>query len=145
MPRHWISSLFKKFQARYGTKWVACIEGIEKEAIKERRRGETFESQSFAAEMIAFCEWPEAVPYQLRYVENVRKDPWLTIHLLRNLGKSKDLEVANGLIALADDPTLQSYRSDVIKAVHALHASGQADIVEATEAFVKEHPLAGGN
>ena len=39
MPRHWISSLFKKFQARYGTKWVACIEGIEKEAIKEWAEG----------------------------------------------------------------------------------------------------------
>lgn len=126
-------------------KYKEILDDLEKEAIKERQRGETFESQNFAAEMIAFCEWPEAVPYQLRAVKNVGNDPWLTLHLVRHLGKSKSLEVAKGLISLADDPAplIQSYRSDVIKAVHALHASGQADIVKATEAFVKEHPLAG--
>lgn len=39
VPITWISALFKKFQARYGTKWVACIEGIEEEAVKEWSEG----------------------------------------------------------------------------------------------------------
>ena len=39
VPITWISALFKKFQGRYGTKWVACIEGIEEEAVKEWAEG----------------------------------------------------------------------------------------------------------
>lgn len=35
----WTSALFKKIQARYGTKWVASIEGIEELAIKEWSAG----------------------------------------------------------------------------------------------------------
>lgn len=35
MPHSWTSALFKKFQARYGAKWVASIDGIEKLAVDE--------------------------------------------------------------------------------------------------------------
>ncbi len=34
-PISGISGLFKRFQARYGTRWVASIEGIEDIAVKE--------------------------------------------------------------------------------------------------------------
>lgn len=35
IPRHWISALFKKWQARYGHKWVSAIDGIEELAVDE--------------------------------------------------------------------------------------------------------------
>lgn len=35
MPQHWITELFKKFQARYIHKWVSAIQGIEEQAVKE--------------------------------------------------------------------------------------------------------------
>jgi len=35
LPNHWISALFKKFQARYGHKWTSAIEGIEETAVNE--------------------------------------------------------------------------------------------------------------
>jgi hypothetical protein len=35
IPTHWISALFKKFQARYGSKWVSAIDGIEELAVTE--------------------------------------------------------------------------------------------------------------
>jgi hypothetical protein len=125
-------------------KYKDLLDGLEKDLNKERQLGETFRehyaSQQFAAEMLAFCEWPEAVPYQLRAM-HMRNDPWLTRCFIRNLGKSKSLEAANGLMSLADDPSLQTFRFDIITAIHALYASGKTDIVEATDAFVKQHPL----
>lgn len=39
LPIHWISALFKRFQARYGHKWVSAMDGIEEFAIKEWARG----------------------------------------------------------------------------------------------------------
>ena len=35
LPSHWISALFKKFQARYLHKWTSAIEGIEELAVSE--------------------------------------------------------------------------------------------------------------
>jgi hypothetical protein len=35
LPAHWISALFKKFQARYLHKWTSAIEGIEEVAVEE--------------------------------------------------------------------------------------------------------------
>ena len=35
LPIHWTAELFKKFQARYGHKWVSAMDGIEKVAVKE--------------------------------------------------------------------------------------------------------------
>lgn len=35
LPKHWISALFRKFQARYGHKWVSAMEGIEEAAVAE--------------------------------------------------------------------------------------------------------------
>lgn len=39
LPSHWITELFKKFQARYGHKWTSAIEGIEETAVKEWSEG----------------------------------------------------------------------------------------------------------
>lgn len=35
LPIHWISAIFKKFQARYLHKWTSAIEGIEQIAVDE--------------------------------------------------------------------------------------------------------------
>jgi len=35
LPAHWITELFKKWQGRYGNKWLSAIEGIEKIAVAE--------------------------------------------------------------------------------------------------------------
>jgi hypothetical protein len=127
-------------------KYQEILGDIEKAIKEERRPGETpleqYRSHQFAGELLAFCEWPEAVPYQLRAV-NVRNDPWLTRCSIRSLGRSKSLEAANGLMSLVDDPSLLSFRFEIIRAIHALHASGKPDILRATEAFVKQHSLSG--
>jgi hypothetical protein len=125
-------------------KYEDVLANLETKEMKERQPGEDFaehhESQQVAAEMIAFCEWPEAVPYQLR-AARMRNDPWVRLSVIRKLGKSKSLEAANGLMAMADAPSVQNYRLEIITAIHALHASDKKDIVEATDAFVKQNPL----
>lgn len=35
IPAHWVSALFKRFQARYLHKWTSAIEGIESIAVAE--------------------------------------------------------------------------------------------------------------
>jgi hypothetical protein len=126
------------------SKYEDILDKLQKDANRERQPGETFgdhrASQQSAGEMIAFCEWPEAVAYQLRDVK-MQNVPWLTLYLIRSLGKSQSLEAAKGLMALADDPARKGFRSEIIKAIHMLHASGKADIVKTTNAFVKQYPL----
>ena len=39
MRTQWTVAIFKRLQARYGTKWVASIDGIEEEAIEEWSKG----------------------------------------------------------------------------------------------------------
>jgi len=39
LPTHWVSALFKKFQARYGHKFTGSIEGIELLAAEEWSQG----------------------------------------------------------------------------------------------------------
>ncbi len=39
MPISWVSALFKKFQMRYGHRWVSAIEGIEEETAIEWQEG----------------------------------------------------------------------------------------------------------
>lgn len=35
LPEHWVSAIFKKFQARYLHKWTSAIDGIELVAVRE--------------------------------------------------------------------------------------------------------------
>jgi len=37
IPTSWVSALFKRFQARYGHRWVSAIDGIEEVAVEEWR------------------------------------------------------------------------------------------------------------
>ena len=39
IPAHWISAIFKKFQYRYGSKFLANIEGIEEGVVAEWQKG----------------------------------------------------------------------------------------------------------
>lgn len=39
MPKVWVAGLFKKFQARYGSKWISAIDGIEEVAVAEWSEG----------------------------------------------------------------------------------------------------------
>jgi hypothetical protein len=148
-------------------KYKDILDDLAKDADRERQPGETLwghrTSQESAAEMIAFCEWPEATPYQLRALRSaaavissserpeglplalpavrMRIDPWVTLCLIRNLGKSKNLEAANGLMPLADNGAFRNFRFEIVTAVHSLHASGEVDVVKATDAFVEQNPL----
>lgn len=35
LPKHWVSALFKKFQARYLHRWTSAIDGIEEVSVDE--------------------------------------------------------------------------------------------------------------
>lgn len=63
-PKAWVSALFIKFQARYGAKWTASIEGIEDEATSEwalQLSGLT--GEDIARGLAAWSdEWPPSAP-----------------------------------------------------------------------------------
>lgn len=64
LPKHWISALFKKWQARYGHKWVSAIDGIEELAVNEWAQvleGITGEQIAYGLELWEES-WPPSAP-----------------------------------------------------------------------------------
>jgi len=60
LPTHWITELFKVFQARYLAKWTSSIAGIEERAVLEWAKG----LNGLSGEQIKHgldnwnCDWP---------------------------------------------------------------------------------------
>jgi hypothetical protein len=64
LPKHWVSALFKKFQARYGHKWMAAIDGIEELAVGEwARELSGLTGEAIRAGLDAWDgDWPPSAP-----------------------------------------------------------------------------------
>ena len=64
MSEKWTAALFKRFQARYGHKWVSVIEGIEQTVVAEWSKGLSgFTADEIKVGLIVWCDpWPPSLP-----------------------------------------------------------------------------------
>jgi len=64
MPKHWVSAIFKKFQVRYGSRWISSIEGIEEYAISEWSNvlGGLSAEQVETGLDLCVSDWPPSLP-----------------------------------------------------------------------------------
>jgi hypothetical protein len=64
MSEKWTAALFKRFQAKYGHKWVAAIDGIERLVVVEWSEGLAgYSADEIGVGLAAWREpWPPSLP-----------------------------------------------------------------------------------
>ncbi len=101
-------------------------------------KAEWVEKRDMARQMLAFCESPLAVPYQLRLL---RTSPVDTRDAIESLVRTGGPEAVRGLIAAYDDPDVSKWglQYELLFAIYRLHTGGAPDVTPLTQEFVTAH------
>jgi hypothetical protein len=123
-------------------KYKEILDNLAKYEIENNQKpfNEWKQERELAREMIAFTESDLAVPYQ---IQNLKKEQtsWIRIDLINSLVKSKTLDAAKGLMDIMTDTSVykEDIKKDIINGVYILRETGKAEIISATDDFVKNN------
>ena len=100
MPIQWTAAIFKRLQARYGSKWIAAIEGIEEECIEEWSNdlsGVTPAQIKGGLERWSE-DWPPSSPEFAKCCKNVRAEchrPFPKLEVIRSTKQTASEAIEN--------------------------------------------------
>lgn len=124
-------------------KFENIIKNLADLEIKPQRiTKEWIDKREIAREMIAFTESELAIPYQLQILKSDSPN-WFELNTINTIARSGNIEAANGLIKLMEDPSFkkkENYaKNSIIEAIYKLRETGKPEILSATSEFVAKH------
>lgn len=98
------------------------------------------DNREIAREMLALTESDLAVPYQLQILK-AEQDTWRKRDIINSLVHSGTLDAARGLAQIIEDTSIykEDVKSYLVNSVYKLRETGKAEILDATNEFVKKY------